>query len=456
MAVSAATKQLLWARAAGRCAVAECRENLILGASGDDPITRIADEAHIVAQAGDGGPRGAFPVPGGERDGYGNLILLCPTHHRMIDRQRSTWTVERLLQLKADHERWVDERLTPSERYLNVYAPEASIRETVHSTVMNVDQMPRHVYVVPIDLTESDIRPLIRYPDAELLAPYVVRERKLIAFNRLDDPNGPFRDVVTPDQRGAVEQHASTEWWSDADLSSWYVTLLNRTLNKLTGRLGLHLDKDHHRYYFEPEPPDEEGGDPRPRSVTYRPLNQESATKNVAWRPVTRSTQEPKKHWIHLAVALRFHKVLADGWVLSLRPEQRFTTDGYEPLFPKTTGRRAARFKSRLYNYDLLAELQFWREFLSGGEPRIILPFGEQQNLIIDAHLMSADVTWAGVHNDARPFQNVRRDDDLFTSAAYYAALGSDDAEVDDWELADLDLIEEEEASSSRPGSTSE
>ena len=41
-----------------------------------------------------------------ERDDYQNLILLCPTHHRLIDRKENEpiYTVQVLLKMKADHE----------------------------------------------------------------------------------------------------------------------------------------------------------------------------------------------------------------------------------------------------------------------------------------------------------------------------------------------------------------
>jgi hypothetical protein len=46
---------------------------------------------------------------------------------------------------------------------------------------------------------------------------------------------------------------------------SWFVNLLNRSLNKLTGRKGLYLDKSHHRYFFQsPEPG-------KAVEVSYRP-----------------------------------------------------------------------------------------------------------------------------------------------------------------------------------------
>jgi len=34
-------------------------------------------------------------------------LLLCPTHHRMIDNNPEEWTVEKLKQLKEEHENWV-------------------------------------------------------------------------------------------------------------------------------------------------------------------------------------------------------------------------------------------------------------------------------------------------------------------------------------------------------------
>jgi hypothetical protein len=61
------------------------------------------------------GPQGprydpAFPV---ERlDDADNLILLCRVHHKMVDDQVETYTVEILKNLKANHETWVTSKLT--------------------------------------------------------------------------------------------------------------------------------------------------------------------------------------------------------------------------------------------------------------------------------------------------------------------------------------------------------
>lgn len=46
-------------------------------------------------------------MPPEERDKYPNLILLCKTHHKQVDDQPAQYTVERLREIKAKHEREV-------------------------------------------------------------------------------------------------------------------------------------------------------------------------------------------------------------------------------------------------------------------------------------------------------------------------------------------------------------
>ncbi|OJU93363.1 MAG: hypothetical protein BGO23_11855 [Solirubrobacterales bacterium 67-14] len=67
-----------------------------------DLDTPIADEAHIVgAKPGSARFRTLSDL---ERDGYENRILLCPSDHRLIDRQPEAWPEERLRQVKGEHE----------------------------------------------------------------------------------------------------------------------------------------------------------------------------------------------------------------------------------------------------------------------------------------------------------------------------------------------------------------
>ena len=100
MAISDADSKLLWGRAAGICSNPSCRADLtaILQESNS---YNVGEMAHIIAKS-EGGPRGE---QSGGSDKYDNLILLCPTCHRHIDKSpEGTFTVDQLHQWKLDHE----------------------------------------------------------------------------------------------------------------------------------------------------------------------------------------------------------------------------------------------------------------------------------------------------------------------------------------------------------------
>lgn len=101
---------MLWGRAAARCAIPECRMHLVEDATATDDEALVGENCHIVAESPDG-PRGDASFPVEKREKYGNLILLCRVHHRIIDAQPNSYTVEQLHTLKAGHERWVRESL---------------------------------------------------------------------------------------------------------------------------------------------------------------------------------------------------------------------------------------------------------------------------------------------------------------------------------------------------------
>lgn len=98
--------KILWGHAGNRCAFPDCRIKL----TPDGKIDTLGEMAHIVAKSPQG-PRGNSDMPIDKRDDYSNLILLCPTHHKMIDTFPEEWTIEKLLQLRQEHEQWVSSQL---------------------------------------------------------------------------------------------------------------------------------------------------------------------------------------------------------------------------------------------------------------------------------------------------------------------------------------------------------
>jgi len=50
------------------------------------------------------GPRGNPSIPEERLNKYDNLILLCRIHHKIIDDQYHTYTIDYLREIKALHE----------------------------------------------------------------------------------------------------------------------------------------------------------------------------------------------------------------------------------------------------------------------------------------------------------------------------------------------------------------
>ena len=97
-----------------------------------------------------------------------------------------------------------------------------------------------------------------------------------------------------------------------------------------------------------------------------------------------------------------------------------------------------------MFNYDLLGEVQFWRDFLSVSRPRIIMSFGPKQFIVVSTTLMEGTVTWPGIPAEyAKPFKNIEYVDDLF-SWAEFSALEDTREVFDELEDDDQDDIFDE------------
>lgn len=100
MAISDKDIKLLWGRAAGRCSY--CKVDLTIELDSYDPIV-IGEMAHVIARK-ENGPRGSEQIYEDERNSYKNLILLCPNHHKMIDKAPDQFSVDEILDWKRKHE----------------------------------------------------------------------------------------------------------------------------------------------------------------------------------------------------------------------------------------------------------------------------------------------------------------------------------------------------------------
>ena len=95
------TLKALWGRSGNRCAFPDCRQLLVRDLSSPQRFAVVGEMAHIVAVSSLG-PRGQPSNVG--VDELANLILLCPTHHRLIDSAPTDYPPDELLAWKRQHE----------------------------------------------------------------------------------------------------------------------------------------------------------------------------------------------------------------------------------------------------------------------------------------------------------------------------------------------------------------
>lgn len=124
MGISLKTHKMLWGRSGSRCSMPSCRISLVEDETETDDPSLIGDEAHIIARE-ENGPRGKSDLSTEERDKYSNLILMCKNHHKLIDDQPETHTVDCLKKMKENHIKWVNENLDidkSKQKYDEIYA----------------------------------------------------------------------------------------------------------------------------------------------------------------------------------------------------------------------------------------------------------------------------------------------------------------------------------------------
>lgn len=101
--------KILWGKSGGLCAFPDCCQKLISPNNGSENAYLIGEMAHIQGSKS-GASRYNADMTMKERDDYENLILLCPTHHTIIDEPENeeTYSVALLQKFKSDHESFVE------------------------------------------------------------------------------------------------------------------------------------------------------------------------------------------------------------------------------------------------------------------------------------------------------------------------------------------------------------
>jgi hypothetical protein len=117
------TVKRLFAVCGNRCAFPKCNAPMAVA------DTLVGEICHIKGKR-PGAARYDATQPTTDLNGYDNLILLCSTHHKVVDDDEQAYTVARLQTMKAEHEA----RATP------ISDTEANQVAISYSTFSNVGQ----------------------------------------------------------------------------------------------------------------------------------------------------------------------------------------------------------------------------------------------------------------------------------------------------------------------------
>lgn len=107
MTITEKVRKELWGKSGNKCAI--CHIDLFHDGYMDS--FNFGEECHIISES----PKGPRHIDGLEDyNSCDNLILLCRNHHKEIDDPANVgfYSVEKLKQIKENHERWVKQKLS--------------------------------------------------------------------------------------------------------------------------------------------------------------------------------------------------------------------------------------------------------------------------------------------------------------------------------------------------------
>ncbi|MDN7901541.1 hypothetical protein [Burkholderia cepacia] len=165
---SVPTIKRLFAVSRNECAFPKCKTPLV-----DSPSGKVTGRISHIKARQPGGPRYDASQTEDERHGFENLVLLCPIHHDVIDDDPGSYTVERLIKIKADHESSHAPIAEPSDSVAQslvvninnnsithgsiVYAPNQMGGQAAHS-ITNIGPQPRKISTAAANALVAELR----------------------------------------------------------------------------------------------------------------------------------------------------------------------------------------------------------------------------------------------------------------------------------------------------------
>lgn len=134
--------KILWGRSHHLCALCQCE---VIEEKKDGTPYPVGINAHIEGENPNSArfnPNLDYP----EKNNYENLILLCPTCHTKIDNDPGTYTVEKLKQIKQEHEDWCDQAIRSQIPDITYAELEIILKHFIEGELKEIDEelIPLH------------------------------------------------------------------------------------------------------------------------------------------------------------------------------------------------------------------------------------------------------------------------------------------------------------------------
>lgn len=229
----------LFALSRNKCTFSGCEAPIV-----EDSGTVTGEICHIKA-ASPGGPRYDPMQSESERHAASNLLLLCGRHHTLIDAEPTTYTVQKLTELKRLHEQGGIAELSPSGAKAAARLLENYTNVVIHSNTGQVAiQSPGAIQANTITLKTTKAKLAVAPPSGS-----IAEDRAMMSYTKyLIDRYQEFQkaDTTKPGRFKYMAIHAALKRQFKGDwklLSSSrfteVVTFLQRRINNtMLGRIN--------------------------------------------------------------------------------------------------------------------------------------------------------------------------------------------------------------------------
>lgn len=226
--------------------------------------------------------------------------------------------------------------------------------ENYSSNICELVTLPRNVYISvclgnKIEILESFT--------GDHVPPFVHWNQKLITFFDHTESKFGLSDFA---DKGTSERFALNEFTQTPDHEKKIIELLNLSFMAHLEFLGLHVDRDKKRAYFEKSTMDDNNV-----QIRYQ-ARVKTATRTVVKKRVSLTTGRIV-YWEHKSFSFRIERFGASVGVLII-PNYTFTSDGYRNYIKADKiNILSTKRASRDYNLHYLNDLNFWMWIISEG-----------------------------------------------------------------------------------------